>query len=184
MKITYDEYVVKFAKNFHCVTIDTDYVSKIYDFASEVVSEKLKESHHRRDSNQEVKRFFTGFLGEAALENILKINIIDWSIGTSRQYHKPDIPGYNVGIKTVERNKFPIIFKKNLYPQIICVKSNKCNNVVYVCGLATPDVLNTYQDDNLIIDKNLRDRGTKTGFYGFEHLKPITSLLDLSAYKK
>ena len=184
MKITYEEYVVKFSQNFRCVKIDTEYASKIYDFASKVVSEKLKEAHHKRDSHQEIKRFFTGFLGEAALEKLLKIDIIDWSIGTSKKYHNPDIPGYNVGIKTVERNKFPIIFKKNSYPQIICVKSNVDDTAVFVCGLATPDVLNTYQDDNLILDSNLRARGTKTGFYGFECLIPITSLVDLSAYKK
>lgn len=91
MKITYEEYVVKFSKNFRCVKIDTKYVSKIYDFASKVVSEKLKEAHHKRDSHQEIKRFFTGFLGEAALEKILKIDIIDWSIGTSKRDSQQEI---------------------------------------------------------------------------------------------
>lgn len=96
----------------------------------------------------------------------------------------PDIPGYRVGIKTVERDKFPIIFKDNSYPQIICIKSTKYNNLIFVCGLATSNVLNNYQDDDLILDPNLRARGTKTGFYGFEQLVPIKSLNDLSTYKK
>ena len=89
-----------------------------------------------------------------------------------------------VGIKTVERDKFPIIFKDNSYPQIICIKSTKYNNLIFVCGLATSNVLNNYQDDDLILDPNLRARGTKTGFYGFEQLVPIKSLNDLSTYKK
>ena len=63
----------------------------------------------------------TGLLGELALEYTLGIKFIDWSIGKSADYHIPDIPGYKVGIKTVEYGKFPIIFKKNYYPQIICV---------------------------------------------------------------
>ena len=99
-------------------------------------------------------------------------------------YYIPDIPGYRVGIKTVERDKFPIIFKDNSYPQIICIKSTKYNNLIFVCGLATSNVLNNYQDDDLILDPNLRARGTKTGFYGFEQLVPIKSLNDLSTYKK
>ena len=112
------------------------------------------------------------------------IHIIDWTIGYSGLYHIPDIPGYRVGIKTVERDKFPIIFKDNSYPQIICIKSTKYNNLIFVCGLATSNVLNNYQDDDLILDPNLRARGTKTGFYGFEQLVPIKSLNDLSTYKK
>jgi hypothetical protein len=99
-------------------------------------------------------------------------------------YHQPDIPGYSVGIKTVEQGKFPIIFKKNDYPQIICIRSLKEPNLIYVCGLATKEVLNTYQDTSLILDRNLRARGTKTGFYGFQYLKPIESLKDIEKYKK
>lgn len=36
----------------------------------------------------------------------------------------------------------------------------------------------------VVLDPNLRARGTKTGFYGFEQLVPIKSLNDLSTYKK
>lgn len=121
---------------------------------------------------------------QAALEKLFGIPIINWTIGYSGLYHIPDIPGYRVGIKTVERDKFPIIFKDNSYPQIICIKSTKYNNLIFVCGLATSNVLNNYQDDDLILDPNLRARGTKTGFYGFEQLVPIKSLNDLSTYKK
>lgn len=184
MKRKYDEYVTAYSQSFKRVVISPDYVTKIQDFVSTLVRAKARESHHKIDSCQEVKRFTTGFLGEAALEKLLGIPIIDWSIGYSKLYHIPDIPGYNVGIKTVEYNKFPIIFKNNYYPQIICIKSTKYNNLVFVCGLATKDVLNKYQDDDLILDHNLRARGTKTGFYGFKHLTPILSLNDLSKYKK
>ena len=124
------------------------------------------------------------FLDTFSLERDRGIPIINWTIGYSGLYHIPDIPGYRVGIKTVERDKFPIIFKDNSYPQIICIKSTKYNNLIFVCGLATSNVLNNYQDDDLILDPNLRARGTKTGFYGFEQLVPIKSLNDLSTYKK
>lgn len=184
MKRNYDECVTKYSDSFVRVVLDPGYVSRIQNFVTELVEAKAKEDHHKIDSNKEVKRFTTGFLGEAALEKLFGIPIINWTIGYSGLYHIPDIPGYRVGIKTVERDKFPIIFKDNSYPQIICIKSTKYNNLIFVCDLATSNVLNNYQDDDLILDPNLRARGTKTGFYGFEQLVPIKSLNDLSTYKK
>lgn len=184
MNRKYNEYVTQHSDSFIRVVLDQEYITQINEFVTSLVQKKASEEHHKKDSNQEIKRFTTGFLGEAALEKLLGIQIIDWSIGISNMYHSPDIPGYNVGIKTVERNKFPIIFKRNSYPQVICIKSIDRNDLIFVCGLATTDVLNTYQDDDLILDPKLRSRGTKTGFYGFQQLKPIRSLNDLAEYKK
>ena len=184
MEHSYDEDVTRYSDFFIRVVIDHEYISRIKNFVTtQIIEAKSKESHHKIDSRQEEKRFTTGFLGEAALEKLLGIPIINWSIGNSVFYNDPDIPGYKVGIKTVERNKYPIIFKNNMYPQIICIKSIQCDDLVFVCGLATKEVLNEYQDDNLILDENLRKRGTKTGFYGFSHLLPVRSLDDLSKYK-
>lgn len=184
MSISYEEYVVKNANSFIRVSIDPEYVTKIEQFAKKIAEAKSKEIHHKKDSYNEIKRFTTGLMGEAALEKLLGIDIIDWSIGSSNRYHVPDIPGYKVGIKTVERDKFPIIFKENYYPQIFCIRNKIRKNLVFICGLATCDVLNTYQDDSLIIDPRLRARNTKTGFYGFDKLIPIHSLDDLAEYKK
>ena len=181
---SYDEYVSRYANSFTKVLIDKDYYEKIQSFVEKLTSKKVMESHHRFDHFSETKRFTTGLLGEAALEKLLGISIIDWTIGESSTYHHPDIPGYTVGIKTVERGKFPIVFKDNYYPQIICIRSDKVPNLIFVCGLATTDVLNNYQDDNLIIDPNLRARGTKTGFYGFSELTPIQSINDLTQYER
>ena len=184
MTKSYEDYEVKHAKNFIRVKIDPNYVKKIEEFVTKLVKAKVKELHHQKDCENEIKRFTTGLLGEAALEKLFNIKIIDWTIGYSDLYNIPDIPGYKVGIKTVERNKFPVIFKKNDYPQIICVRSLDFKNLVFVCGLATEDVLNQYQDDELIIDPNLRKKGTKTGFYGFEQLIPVCTLNDILDYKK
>nr|DAJ95802.1 MAG TPA: hypothetical protein [Caudoviricetes sp.] len=184
MAKSYEDYVVNYSGSFKRILLDLDYVERIENFVTKLVQAKAKEKHHKIDCKNEVKRFTTGLLGEAALEKLFNIDIIDWTIGYSGLYHIPDIPGYKVGIKTVERNKFPVIFKENDYPQIICVRSLERNNLIFVCGLATEEVLNQYQDDELILDSNLLARGTKTGFYGFEHLIPVNTLNDLSDYKK
>lgn len=184
MNKSYEEYVAKYKKNFTRVFIEQKKNDDITQFVPKLVEAKATEFHHQADPNKEIKRFTTGFLGEAAVEQLLNVSIIDWTIGKSNFYHHPDIPGYNVGIKTVEYNKFPIIFKDNRYPQIICIHSTEIDRLVFVCGLATVDVLNTYQDDNLIIDSKLRARGTKTGFYGFDKLIQVNTLDDLQKFKK
>lgn len=184
MKYSYKNDVDPYAGNFSIIRIEPKYVEKIHDFVHEIVMRKAKEEHHIVDNQSEIKRFTTGFMGEAAIEKLFGIDIIDWSIGDSKSYHVPDVPGYSVGIKTVEYGKFPIIFKDNYYPQIMCIRSIKEENVVAVCGLATKEILNTYQDDNLILDAKLRARGTKTGFYGFGFLKPVKTILDIKEYKK
>lgn len=162
---------------------DTNLETRLGAYVRRMAEAKAKEIHHQKDGYNEEKRIMTGLLGELALEHILGIKIIDWSIGKSKDYHTPDIPGYKVGIKTVEYGKFPIIFKKNYYPQIICVVK-KDNKAVYICGLGEVDVLNKYQDDDLVLSPNLRARGTKTGFYGLDKLKPVHSIDDISIYKK
>ena len=183
----YEEYVCKYAGNYKGVRIPEDMMRKIEAHALERVNAKLKEQHHKIDSGNELKRQITGLMGEAALEILLGIPIIDWTIGDSTNYNNPDIPGYRVGIKTVEKWKYPVILKKNYYPQIICVRKQlpdtEKTGYVFVCGLATPEVLNQYQDDELILSDALRQRGVKTGFYKFEYLKPVRTLADLEPYR-
>ena len=175
----YEDLVVRYAKNFVPVIIRKDIIKKIECLAGEIVKKKVEESHHSIDNGNELKRFVTGLMGESAVESLLGVDIIEWSVGDSKEYNHPDINSLGVGIKTAERNKFPIIPKFNDYPQIICVRSDKREDLVFVCGLATPEVLNRFQSDSLVLSQGLRSRGVKTGFYGFGKLKKITRLEDL-----
>lgn len=180
----YNDCVARFSGNFKRVLIDRDYITRIEKLARDIVSAKAIESHHQVDNGKELKRFTTGLMGEAALEKLLGINIIDWTVGNSITYHHPDIPGYSVGIKTVEKGKFPIVFKDNRYPQIICIRADYRDDLVFVCGLATVDTLNSCQSDELVLDPRLLGRGTKTGFWGFNQLLPISSINDIAQYRK
>lgn len=177
----YQECVENFRDRFIKVTLKDETVDKINKLAEDIAQKKIFEQHHMRDSGSERKRFSTGFLGEAALSNILKRPIIDWAIGDSKDYNKADLSklGLKVGIKTVGWGYFPVIFKNSYYPEIIVLKDKP--NELYVAGLATVDVLKTYQDDELIVSPNLRSRGVKTGFWGFEHLKKFHNLEELKA---
>lgn len=176
---SYKEYAEKYIDRYVKITVPSDKIIKIKDFVNKVVNRKVLEEHHKEDNLSEYKRFYTGVLGEAALEEYLGINIIDWTVGDSKKYHRADLRniGLNVGIKTVEYGKFPVIFKKEYYPEIINIKIS--DTEVLICGVATVDILTRYQDDDLIIDQNLKRRGTKTGFYGFKYLKKFDSLDEL-----
>ena len=183
MKYSYEEYVHPYVNKFSLIEVDDEYVNEIKKLSFNIALKNvMTETNHKKDHGNELTRLRTGLIGEAALEKLLSISVIDWSVGDSEKYNKPDITGYSVGVKTVEWGKYPVIFKKNDYPQIICIK-NKNDNKVLICGLATPDILNKYQDDELIISENLLKRGVKTGFYGFKHLIPIRSINDLQQYK-
>lgn len=180
----YDPYIMKvckYAKNFVKVEIPEGTRKEIEAFAKKLVKAKKEEEHHRIDSRHEEKRFTTGLMGEAALELLFGIDIIDWEIAPSAYLNVPDIPGYYVGIKTVEYGKFPVIPIKNLYPQIICIVTS---TAVLVCGLADINTLNSCQDDELILDPYLRSRGVKTAFVGFDKLIPIKTIDDLALYRK
>lgn len=99
--------------------MSTTKVRKVKEVVSELIKVKEKEDHHLIDNRSHFKRYFTGILGEAALEEYLGIDgIIDWIIGDSKYYHKPDLSrvGVRAGIKTVHYNTFPIIFRKSFSP--------------------------------------------------------------------
>lgn len=166
--INYETYVKPYEHKFCKIIVPNQTISSIKLFVNDLIKAKQAEQIHQIDGNKEFKRFYTGLLGEAALEILLGMPIIDWNIGASKEYNTPDIKSLGVGIKTVEYGKFPIIFKQNNYPQIINLKLD--DSSILIGGFAGTHVLNTYQSDDLILSPNLRARGTKSGFYGLHTL--------------
>jgi len=168
--IQYEDYVDKYQDNFVQVELDDSTVTKVKNFVSDIIEVKKDERHHVIDSGMEEKRWTTGYLGECAVEKFIGVNFVDFSIGDSTKYHVADLKflGIDCGIKTVEKGKFPIIFKKSYKPEIIVIK--KSEKLFDICGLATKEVLNKYQSIDLVLSPYLKNRGTKTGFYGFNKL--------------
>lgn len=154
-------------------------VLKIQNFVKQLIDIKITEPHHKVDKGNEFKRWVTGISGEVALEKFLGVNFVDWTVGDSSNYHKSDLStlGLNVGVKTVEIGKYPIIFKANYYPQILVVRASDTD--FYIIGLASVKVMNTFQNEELILSKALKNRGTKTAFTGFHLLKKFKTLGEL-----
>ena len=182
MEINYDNYVKPYSSNFHLVKIEMDKIKLIDDFIKKVKVKKKEEFHHWIDNDDFYQRFFTGILGEVALEQFLGVdNIVNWEVGNSEDFHKYDLSNLNlkVGVKTVKYGQFPIVFKKNFSHEIIMIRWK--NRHVYICGLAKKNILDMYQSDDLIINDKLRQRGTKSAFYGFHLLEHFNNLQELSS---
>lgn len=183
--ITYEKYIKPFSEKFNLVEVTEEKIEKITELALAIIKAKNGEKHHANDNTSEFKRFYNGLLGEAALEQFFGIEgIIDWSVGKSNFYHTPDLRkvGLEVGVKTVTYGSFPIISKKSNSAEIIMISYKQ--KYVYICGLGTPDVLNKFQSTDLIKDRRLKERGTKTGFYGFEQLLTFNSFSELEKLLK
>lgn len=185
MKSLYEAYESKYINTWIKVEMSNEDINASYDFARKKAAAKIGEVVYQIDGAQLVERSVTGILAEYAVQTYLKsiINIddfVDTRIGVSKAFDVPDIPQLNMGIKAVERGKIPVVPMKgnNSYPQIICIvdKKTEIRPVVYICGIATPNVMDTYQSDELILDPNLRARAVKSGFYGFQYLESIDSL--------
>jgi hypothetical protein len=178
----FNEEVVKCKPNMVYIKLEKETLAKIDCWVKKVIEIKKKEGHHIIDDGQEYKRFFTGMMGECAMEKLFGVRFIDWSVGDSSDYNSADLRslGLNVGIKTVELGKFPVVHKRVYRPELINIR--RTEDTIILCGFATVDVLEKYQDDSLILSPKLRQRGTKSGFYGFEHLLKVETLNDINIY--
>jgi len=155
------------------VTLTREEITRANDFAAAIVEHKQKENQYKIDGRSIQKRFFTGISSEIAVEKYLNINFVDYTIGGSKNYNYPDMEkaGIQGGVKSIESYKFPLVPKNNKYPQAIVIKNDDYHYVM--CGIAQPQVLNTYQSDLFVLDKNILKKWNKSAFYGFNFLKSM-----------
>jgi hypothetical protein len=160
------------------IVISDDKIEKLENFIKELIKKKSKESHYKQDNQQMYKRHYTGFLGELAVEQYLEKDLVDYSIGNAYKYKVADLHklGFRLGVKTVENGKCPVIKKRPIDHEVICIKLSR--NTVALCGVASIDILKKYSSDDYILDKRIIQRGEKTAFYGFDKLINIRKLYD------
>jgi hypothetical protein len=172
----YDDYVHLLPK-LPIIGVGEKKYSKIYQHVAELEEAKMKEQAHQRDNKSHFKRHLTGILGEAAMENYLRIPIIDYTISHSKNHKHADLKqhGIDVGIKTIEYSKLPLIEIGSTRPEIILIKE-QTRPVFYICGVYHPGVLNKYSDEGLIWDDNIQG---KTCFYAIDKGRPFKTLEDL-----
>lgn len=183
-KNDYNKLVTPYATNKPRIVVDPLTIKKINELVRSIIDRKRVEEHHLIDFGNEYKLFYTGLIGEAAMEQYFGENIIDWSVGDSSFYNEADLKkqGLNIGIKTVEAWKFPIVHKKVYRPELINVKLDEKTVVFF--GYASKKVLEENQDDKYILSSMLKARGTKSAFLGFSQLIMIKDINELKKINK
>lgn len=126
-------------------------------------------------------RWFTGLAGEYAVTKVLKewglINsfALDIKVGMSYDFNVPDFleQGFNLGCKTASMGRVLKVKEDIKGSEIICVYDT-IKHIVYICGIATKEILEQYSDLDLIEDIEIKTKtGTsraKTGFNRFDKL--------------
>lgn len=160
-------------------------------FCEQVIKEKMKESHHKKDSNHEWKRWNTGVLGEMALEKFLKRTFRDNTIGDSKYYDIPDLSPLNlqIGVKSFRVGNFPLVnrsnfistgIRKKLDGQVFIGISQDLKRA-YLFGVAFDEQLYKNErnpnNNRFVKDKNALKR--KVAFTDFDSLHTFHSFKDL-----
>lgn len=131
-------------------------------------------------------RWFVGLVGEYAVSKVL----LNWGLisempsfklqeGFSSVYDTADLLkcGLNLGCKTSTVGRVIKVKEICKYSEVVCVY-DKYQDTVYICGIATKEILEKYSDLDLIEDEVIRRKaGTvagKVGFNRFDKLVPFT----------
>ena len=187
----YNEYVEPIINNpsrYIEITIPQEKINRIKEFCKEVVEAKKGEKLHKIDSDSEYQRFYSGTLGEAAVEELLGVNIINWKVGKSSFFNVADLSsiGLDIGIKTVKQREgsFPQINIPVKRPEIIVIRPKNemgkiSDNTVRIMGVASVEVLSKYTDKRLRYGSLNNPKRPKWGFYKFDDIQRFETLEEL-----
>lgn len=168
----------KAIQNITPVVILSEDIDLALDMAQKKAELERKKGIHRYGSDQQQldKRFCTGIKNELVLHRKIYGNLDKFNRAIESNYRTADF--YNVKIGSIDYQKLgakavniglcPMPFKNPEYPEIITIIDE---NLLYIMGIASVDVLKKYQHEFLVKDKNAR--GVKGGFYGYWALTPF-----------
>lgn len=172
------------------IFLNKDEVSHIKDLAKDCMIAKLTGKtkncfNYKQEAAGLYERWIRGFAGEMACEKLLNTEIIEW-VADDQSHEHPDILSINVGVKTARTCDCHLLEKIQTYPQILCIcdfNGKTEEGYVWILGLATPEVMMSHQDDELILSRKVYAAGYKTGFWGYDNLLDISnchSLIELT----
>ncbi len=179
---SFNYFVKQHLHSFPKIILDESKDQEIRLFVKKAVErKKLEGGQYIKDPRSLVKRYYTGWGGECAVEKHIGKKFVDFSVGNSKDYYVPDLrsAGYEVGVKTVSMGDFPLLRKpspsSSNTPQIIVIKESRY--VFYVCGLATYDMVNHPSNFSslLVRSSGVLELGVKSAFYRFDLLNRVQS---------
>lgn len=178
LHIDYETWVKPIQSNFSRIELSIEEEALVYTTAHAIADKKKSESGYAVDNKSLIKRWMTGLGGEVALGKYLGVEIIDTNVGESSEFNIGDLSkiGLNIGVKSVEYKKFPLIHTRPTRPEIVLLK-HPDRFTYMICGLYLPEIMRRYSSPELVLDPRVRE--SKTGFYGIPFYKSFSSIEDL-----
>jgi len=177
----YEQLVKPYLKNGIEILLTPSQLQEINCVASNMGRAKLREVHHLKDAQAEQKRWATGLSGEMAVESYVGVPFVDLRIGDSQNFNCADLAsvGVDLGIKTVEYGKFPVVHTRPLRPEVIVVKMEPQRLILM--GVASLSLLRdpTACSAEYKIHPGLAANPHKTCFIAFDRLCPIGHPMDI-----
>jgi hypothetical protein len=167
------------------------------EFAWKVAEYKKKEQADTYKDKSVVWMHNTFLIGICAEWGVLKHtnhswDVLDIGIGRVKSYTEPDLryAGLPFGVKSSKIGNAPMVYPDHKQDEIICAakpyygKQNEETGEyiitkiwkIYICGIATAEVIRKYQSPDYILNKNTEQSKVKNGFYGYDYLEPLKDL--------
>lgn len=169
------------------IEVNEEKYKLICNFGEEYVKDKGNVPHYAKDPNEFVPRVIGGHMGEAAMEDLLEIEIVNTDPTFSYDKNVPDLhnAGIITGVKTHKKPNPPLLNfvsdnfynsltdekkKDHRYPQVILSWDISQPRVFYMLGVFAPSVLfhKDYLAWDLIWDPKLAARRAKVPFIGVD----------------
>jgi hypothetical protein len=168
-------------KHFKQIKIGYSDKKKIQDSALSLLNLKdFGQLRDRYEGDLFYKRFTKELMAEIALEKLLGVRFINWQAKSKIKDfpNKLIFQDLNIGINVIDFSEYPVLIDEEVnLPQIFCIK--KGEDSIFICGLATIDILETYRKDISNVPMVL---GKKVIFNGFSQLKKFETVEDLKSF--
>jgi hypothetical protein len=181
LDISYESWVKPVQSNFLRIDLTEEEISLVERTAEKIATKKREEKGYLYDNDGLFKRWTTGLGGEVALGKHLGLKILDDRVGPSNEFDIGDLKriGLDIGVKSVEYGKFPLVHVFPKRCEIILLKHQSKFRYM-LCGLYTPDIMSLYSSRELVVDDKVRE--SKTAFYGIPFYKSFKTVEDLNKY--
>ena len=166
-------------RNFKNLSLNYSDIDKVEQIVISALNlNNVKDLRDRFEGLDFFNKFSLKVFGVIALEKTLKTKFINWDKINPKDYKATiNINGKTIIVITCNYGDFPLIDKAYKKPIIFCFKRDKKD--IWICGVATKDILDNNQNDSLVKGTVTRNLTNKTTFVGFDKLKMFHDLKEL-----
>ena len=182
-QITYENCFVPYIGKFKKVILDEKHSNKLATAIGRMIRAEERRLNRKLEPNEidKYKKIYTQMAGDVVLEQLLELDFVDYNniVPGQPSFIGKITKNTNVSVVTFSYGLFPLVYKRTTKKTIFVCMINK--KEFYVCGLGEPNIVSGFNTQTLVLSEKLRNL-SKSAFYAFYHLKPITD--DLGHFLK